>query len=112
MGPWPGARAVRPPTTYPTPLPEQGERAMKTLLKMVGNVVDKPDEAKFRTIKCDNEAFRKRVSSFSGGVAMLKAGGFVKDELANTLSIADDDLDEALPLLREVRAVLQARMGQ
>ena len=88
----------------------EGERAMKTLLKMVSNVVEKSAEPKFRTIKCDNDAFRKRVSSFSGGIAMLKAAGFRKDELENTLTIADDELDVALPHARAVMPVLQSRL--
>ena len=88
----------------------EGERVMKTLLKMVSNVVEKSTEPKFRTIKCDNDAFRKRVSAFSGGIAMLKAAGFKKDELENTLVIADDDLGAALPHARAVLAVLQGRL--
>ena len=50
-----------------------GAKALKTLAKMIDNLVQKPDEPKYRRINLANEAFKKRVSCFVGGVELLRA---------------------------------------
>lgn len=68
-----------------------GAKALNTLKKMLNNLVANPDEDKFKTINLANEAFKKRVASLRGGVAMLKACGFEKDEAAQKLTLKDLD---------------------
>ncbi|CAK9098646.1 Crustacean calcium-binding protein 23 (CCBP-23) [Durusdinium trenchii] len=72
-----------------------GIRAIKTLSKMVGNLIAQPDEPKFKQINLKNEAFKKRVASLIGGVQFLKACGFTKNEMEGTLVLADADYNSA-----------------
>jgi hypothetical protein len=61
---------------------------------MIGNILKKPDEAKFRRINLANAAFKKRVGAVLGGITFLKAVGYVKDDGENALVLgADCDLE-------------------
>ena len=61
---------------------------------MIGNILKKPDEAKFRRINLANAAFKKRVGAVPGGITFLKAVGYVKDDGENALVLgADCDLE-------------------
>jgi hypothetical protein len=71
----------------------EGEKALQTLRKMLANVVESPAEDKFRSVNLANEAFKKRVASLVGGVALLKAAGFVKNEADNKLEMSKDETD-------------------
>lgn len=71
-----------------------GGTALQTLKAYCTNAL-KPDE-KFRTINMDNNAFKTRVKPFVGGVALLKAIGFVKDEAENKLFLAEATRNEEL----------------
>ncbi|XP_073023492.1 uncharacterized protein [Primulina eburnea] len=51
-------------------------RAFNTLLIYVGNVVNNPDEGKFRKIRINNSAFQARVGKFEEGVKFLQLCGF------------------------------------
>ena len=52
---------------------------------MIGNILKKPDEAKFRRINLANAAFTKRVGAVPGGITFLTAVGYVKDDGENAL---------------------------
>ena len=71
-----------------------GAKALKTLAKMIDNLVQKPDEPKYRRINLQNEAFKKRVSCFVGGVELLRAVGFVKNDQEKVL-VMEGDFDAA-----------------
>eukprot|EP00929_Paragymnodinium_shiwhaense_P104197 TRINITY_DN6833_c0_g1_i1.p1 TRINITY_DN6833_c0_g1~~TRINITY_DN6833_c0_g1_i1.p1 ORF type:complete len:200 (+),score=68.06 TRINITY_DN6833_c0_g1_i1:54-653(+) len=47
-----------------------------TLLKLLGNIVDKPTEAKFRHLSLENAALKNKVFDVPGGVDYLVAVGF------------------------------------
>ena len=68
----------------------------------------KPRESqdeKYRKIPLDNAAFKKRVSGLVGGIALLKAVGFVKSETHLELPLAARDANKAL--LEETLAKLE-----
>ncbi|TMW62862.1 hypothetical protein Poli38472_005480 [Pythium oligandrum] len=73
-----------------------GLTALKTLNVYVKNLIEKPDEEKFRTINLENPAFRKRVASLVGGVALLKALGYEKDEADGLLKLAVENRKDDL----------------
>eukprot|EP00516_Mucochytrium_quahogii_P010542 CAMPEP_0203765834 /NCGR_PEP_ID=MMETSP0099_2-20121227/83_1 /ASSEMBLY_ACC=CAM_ASM_000209 /TAXON_ID=96639 /ORGANISM=" , Strain NY0313808BC1" /LENGTH=346 /DNA_ID=CAMNT_0050662119 /DNA_START=830 /DNA_END=1872 /DNA_ORIENTATION=+ len=70
-----------------------GERALTTLKKMLTNIQANPQEDKYRQINLQNAAFKKRVSSLRGGVALLKTCGFVKNVQEEKLQLAEEDLN-------------------
>ncbi|EQC33974.1 hypothetical protein SDRG_08653 [Saprolegnia diclina VS20] len=85
-----------------------GLTALKTLQIYVRNVLEKPAEfEKYSKINGGNAAFKKRVGSLLGGLAFLRAVGFVKtdtDELVMT------SRDEAL--LQEAMQQLSAAIAR
>mmetsp|Transcript_19858 Transcript_19858/g.59112 ORF Transcript_19858/g.59112 Transcript_19858/m.59112 type:complete len:220 (+) Transcript_19858:759-1418(+) len=85
-----------------------GATALKTLGAYVRNALAKGDQdPKFRTIKLDNAAFKKRVSGLVGGVALLKAVGFVKDEGEGVLQLSLEARDANKALLEETVGKLE-----
>ena len=67
-----------------------GQKCLKILLAYVGNVVDKPDEEKFRTINMENKAFKTKVKPFLGAKALLVAVGFKQTEAGDALILKED----------------------
>ncbi|DAZ96755.1 TPA: hypothetical protein N0F65_012332 [Lagenidium giganteum] len=82
-----------------------GLTALKTLNVYVKNLLEKPDEEKFRTINLENAAFRKRVASLVGGIAFLKALGYEKNEETSSMVLDVAKRDEKL--LRYAQQQLQ-----
>ena len=68
-----------------------GLTAVKTLNVYVKNLLEKPDEEKFRSINLSNAAFKKRAGSLVGEVAFLQAIGYQKSD--DTLHMALEDRD-------------------
>ena len=60
---------------------------------------------RYRKIPLDNAAFKKRVSGLVGGIALLKAVGFVKSETHLELPLDARDANRAL--LEETLAKLE-----
>mmetsp|Transcript_18342 Transcript_18342/g.44176 ORF Transcript_18342/g.44176 Transcript_18342/m.44176 type:complete len:196 (+) Transcript_18342:30-617(+) len=58
---------------------DQQEGAYKLLLKILGNINEKPDEQKFRSVKTTNAAIRGKLLDIPGGEAFLTSVGFVVD---------------------------------
>ncbi|KAE8966883.1 hypothetical protein PF005_g28679 [Phytophthora fragariae] len=87
-----------------------GLTALKTLNVYVKNLIEKPDEEKFRTINLENPAFRKRVASLVGGVALLKALGYEKDETDGNLKLSVEKRD--VELLGYARTQLQGAIAE
>ncbi|TYZ64538.1 hypothetical protein PybrP1_004560 [[Pythium] brassicae (nom. inval.)] len=73
-----------------------GLTALKTLNVYVTNLLEKPEDDKFRTINLENAAFRRRVASLVGGIAFLKGLGFEKVEGEGLLKLAPEHRDVAL----------------
>ena len=72
---------------------DDGLKAIKTLKKMVNNIYTNPSEAKFQSINLDNVAFKKKVGGLKGGLVFLKAVGFAKEEISQTLVMHEVNLD-------------------
>ena len=91
-----------------------GGTCLKTLGAYLRNAINKGDQdEKYRKIPLDNAAFKKRVSGLVGGIALLKAVGFVKDEthLELTLAVRDSNkvlLEETLAKLEKAHAAYVA----
>jgi len=79
-----------------------------TVKKMLSNIVANPDEDKFRSINLNNDAFKKRVSSLVGGVALFKASGFTKNVAAGKLELdaTDVDTDRIQQVLTKIEAAI------
>ena len=60
--------------------------ATEMLWKIIKNVIDSPQEPKYRSIKRGGTAFANSVGSAKGGVRFLKAVGFVEQEAAASAS--------------------------
>lgn len=66
-----------------------GGQCLKILKIYVSNVVDNPDEEKFKTIKMDNKAYKLKVKPFIGAKNLLLACGFSPDESGDVLVLSD-----------------------
>ena len=72
-----------------------GGKCLKILKIYVGNLVDNPDEHKFRTINTDNKAFKTKVKPFVGAKSLLLAIGFQQQE-DGSLVLPDDHINPTL----------------
>lgn len=52
---------------------------LQTLSKVCGNVISHPNESKFRTLKLENAAFKKKVADVPGALGVLERAGFERD---------------------------------
>ncbi len=66
-----------------------GGKCLKVLLLYIKNVVENPDDDKYRHIKMDNKTFKTKVKPFVGAKSLLLAVGFSPNEAGTAL-----DLDE------------------
>ena len=66
-----------------------GGACLKTLGAYVGNLLDHPDEEKFRSINGANAAFLTKVGNLDGGVAVLAAVGFARGPETQLVMSAD-----------------------
>lgn len=87
-----------------------GLTALKTLNVYLKNLVEKPEDDKFRTINLENAAFRRRVGGLMGGVAFLKSLGFQKVEDEGLLKLAVDKRD--VKLLQFARTKVDAAIAE
>ena len=68
-----------------------GGAAMKLLCTFMKNIVENPDESKYRSIKSDSKAFQSKLTPLVGPVMILRAVGFVKNEEGNyVLELGND----------------------
>ena len=84
-----------------------GGVCLKVLKTYVGNVVDKPDEEKFKTINMENKAFKGKVKPFAGAKSLLLACGFEPNESGDAL-VLSEDADPAV--LKATKAKLEAAL--
>ena len=85
-----------------------GGKCLKILKTYVSNVVDNPNEPKFKTIKTDNNAFKTKVKPFIGGKLLLLAVGFKPTDDGNFLVLSDEDTDQQL--LADTKSKLEAAL--
>merc|ERR1712183_983242 len=91
--------------------------ACQTLYKVVGNIVQNPDEEKYRKIRCSNKTFSEKVLPVKGTREFIKAIGFEEVEIDNDQNERDtffmmkqdnldiDKLKRAVKTLEEVKPV-------
>ncbi len=89
---------------------DAGGMALKTLIAYVKNIAENPGEEKFRSINLENKAFKSRVAPVVGGVGLLKAVGFVKDDAEGRYYLAPAVIDAAL--LSEVKGKLEVALHE
>ena len=56
------------------------------------NVVEKPEDAKYRSINTESNAYKTKVAPLKGGMALLRALGFEKNENSLDLSLEKRDM--------------------
>lgn len=85
-----------------------GGKCLKILLLYIKNVVDNPDEDKFKHINTESKAFKGKVKPFIGAKSLLLAVGFSPNEGGTSL-----DLDEQADhnVLAETRKKLEAALA-
>lgn len=57
-----------------------GGAAMKLLITFLKNIVENPDEPKYRSINTEGKAFISKLTPLVGPVLLLRAVGFIKNE--------------------------------
>ena len=57
------------------------EEGIKTLCKLIGNIVNNPAEIKYRKIRKSNRAFSEKVASLEGSQEFLEGCGFVSTKM-------------------------------
>lgn len=84
-----------------------GGVALRTVRKLIDNIVTNPSEEKFRSINMENKALKQRVFALVGGLQILKAVGFQpapEEQTRLVLSLENTDM----ALLTQTRAKLDA----
>jgi hypothetical protein len=84
-----------------------GGKCLKILKTYVGNVVDNPQEEKFKTVNMENKTFKSKVKPFIGSKNLLIAVGFKHNEKGDALVLEDDADTE---LLAATKAKLEKAM--
>ncbi|EQC42687.1 hypothetical protein, variant [Saprolegnia diclina VS20] len=112
----PVAAAPEPAVSAPSPLPSTPYDAIQrvrnsnfdavsstvvlTLMKILCNILSKPDEPKVRSIRTSNPKFVDAVGRHPGGIAFLVASGFAIDgDMLHLASESSDVLQAALRVL-------------
>lgn len=94
------ARVVGDESAHP-----DSETCLPTLIKLLTNVVTKPDEAKFRTVKCSNKTISV-ILSIAGAEDILLHAGFVKGE--EVLHVPPENQEQCAASLKELQATEEA----
>jgi len=69
-----------------------GQKCLKILIAYISNVIDNPDDDKYKSIKTDNKIYKAKVKPFIGAKALLLAVGFSENN-EKTLLVLSDDAD-------------------
>lgn len=85
-----------------------GGKCLKILKIYISNVVDNPDEEKFKTIKTDNKAYKSKVKPFVGAKNLLLACGFSPSEGGGEALLLSDTADRQV--LAETKQKLEAAL--
>ena len=80
------------------------------MLAYIKNIADNPAEEKFRNINLENKAYKTRIAPVVGGVGLLKAVGFVKNDAAGKWELTADQVDATLlgQVKRKLEGAIQA----
>ena len=110
----PAPAAAAAPTTATTPLAASIARAeasggadvLRTLHRILSNIVQHPTEAKYRQLKTTNAAFQRKCLNHDGARDVLIAAGFVENEGVLTMTPSA----QAYPVLTGAERALSARL--
>mmetsp|Transcript_3726 Transcript_3726/g.9175 ORF Transcript_3726/g.9175 Transcript_3726/m.9175 type:complete len:557 (+) Transcript_3726:193-1863(+) len=110
----PAPAAAAAPTTATTPLSASIARAeasggvdvLRTLHRILSNIVQHPTEAKYRQLKTTNAAFQRKCLNHDGARDVLIAAGFVESEGVLTMTPSA----QAYPVLTAAERALSARL--
>jgi len=78
-----------------------------TILKLLDNLIQKPYESKFRTVKLSNAAIQTKIGTCKGGVEVLQACGFAYDNASSNLV-----LPEHSPPQQDLLVLVRRKMAQ
>lgn len=90
--------------------PEGLATCLQTLRTYINNLAKNPQEPKFQRINCENAAFKNRVGTFEGSLAVLQACGFEQD--GSTLVVGEAYLKSKGPRLFDAVAKLDVLIDQ
>lgn len=88
--------------------PEKRSVASETLQKCIKNIIEKPEEPKYRRIRINNKAMQDRVLSAKGGHEFLVACGF-EERIEKT---TDGASSETVLVISDAKAADAAALGQ
>jgi hypothetical protein len=71
----------------------RGLEAIRTIIKMLNNVIKNPSEPKFKRVNLQNEAFKTKVAFASVGIILFEIAGFKKVENGTFLELPSDVTD-------------------
>lgn len=89
------------------------ESCASLLIKIFSNILDHPDEEKYRQVKSTSAAFKQSVLSIKGGENLLTMAGFHTKiiDLVKYWAWEQDSIGIKVMILRECREVLQKALG-
>jgi len=85
-----------------------GAKCLKVLKAYVGNLVDHPDDERFRSINMENKAYIGRVKPFIGAKNLLMAIGFKQEAGSKTLVMEEVNGDLLASTREKLEKALQA----
>ena len=91
------------------------QSATETLFKVFQNVLQHPDDAKYRTLRRTTSSFATNLGSAKGAVRLLKAAGFVEQGEATDAALvlpADVDVDLLSKAKAALKSMVKHRMQQ
>ncbi|XP_008811148.2 uncharacterized protein LOC103722385 [Phoenix dactylifera] len=69
--------------------PAEATSALKTLFKIIWNVIDHPNEVKFRRLRKANPQFQRNVANYKAALEVLTLVGFCEDVISDELGRAE-----------------------
>lgn len=84
---------------------DKAEACTETLSKYIENIVNNPDDEKYRKIRLTNRIFCERVRGIEGGYEFLIGAGFVEQNIDDEtyLIYSNDGIDQLPELLDALR---------
>jgi len=86
--------------------------AVLTMMKIITNVMTKPQDPKVRSLRLGNKNFHAKVGGVAGCMDFLQAAGFVKSQIVNAMGAEEDALvlkNEVVPVIKQSRELLEVR---
>ncbi|KAL0922704.1 hypothetical protein M5K25_006713 [Dendrobium thyrsiflorum] len=69
--------------------PHVAALVLQTLLKIIRNIIEHPDELKFRRIKKANVQFQRNVANYKAAMEVLSTVGFIEDVVVDAIGVAE-----------------------